>query len=249
MNDWTNPMDSTLPLVEKIRLVVDELTLNHEDHQWQDQLTDTGKPNGRALVKLPREALITQIRAAIYGDLGKTHGGHLLARERNLMDLGAFTLYEDITGRIEGHYRYLIGARPVDPPETALRQWFIAFNNNFRRGDYPDLIMHRTLTELRSWSRRISTYFDPPRVKDLLGPCPIETCGATEVGAEDEAKQPALYVTYRSDEEPIVRCRNCGTYWEGRFALYNLGRHLGATSDEDALREMGLDVDAFRSAA
>lgn len=234
-----------LPLIELIRREVDELTLNHQDTHWQDALDENGRAKGRKVIHLPRLPLIAQIRAGIYGDTGKTHGGHNLASQRGLMDLGAFELYEDITGRIDASFKYLTGQRPRETAEATLRAWFVAYQNEYRKNLYPEATVKQQLSELRAWSRRIRAHFDPPRQKELAGPCPAldaegKECAQSEYVGLDGSKHTALFVQYRNDESPEARCRCCGARWEGTLTLLNLGYYLGANVDHDTLRQMGV---------
>lgn len=234
-----------IPIIELIRRQVDELTLNHNDTHWQDAVDEKGRPSGRNVVHLPRQPLIAQIRHAIYGDLGKTHGGHNLASQRGLMDLGAFEIYEDVTGRIDAAFKYLTGQRPRETAEATLRAWFVAYRNEYRKNVYPEAAVKEQLRELRAWSSRIRHHFDPPRQKELAGPCPAEdaegnVCGQFEYVGLDGGKHTALFVQYRQDETPEARCRCCGARWEGTLTLLNLGYYLGANVDHDALRQMGV---------
>jgi len=220
---------------------VDLLTLDHFDTEWQDELNEKGERTDRHIRRLPRLALLEELREAIWGDTGRTHGGHQLPQERSALDLNAFTLYEDITGRIASHYHFVTNEAQKATPQATLRAWYLAVMNKRSRGDLDDLALIRLQREVNSWVTRITSMFDPHRIKDLAGACPTVGCDKTHWFAPDtNARSTALFVQFRENEAPVVKCRCCGAAWKGEQTLLEMGRYLGATIDEDALREMGV---------
>lgn len=217
--------------IERIYKVVNQLSQNHTER------VDTGD----SLISVDRDPLLAQIRQAMYGDLGKTEGGRsAAAQERSVLDIGAFTIYEDITGRIEAFHQQLTGKPKRPTPEETLRAWFVAYDSNYRGGKYTDAQVRRVLGQLLRFAGRIRGHFDQPRVKELAGACPVETCGLAFTKAENGATQSALYATYKRGEQPAVRCRGCGSEWVGERTLLELGYYLGANVDEETLRDMGV---------
>lgn len=217
--------------IERIYVVMNELSRPYMERVF------TGSTN----VLLDREPLLEQLRVGMYGDMGKTESGKsAAAQERSVLDITAFTMYEDITGRIEAYHRHLTGKPKRDLPEDTLRAWYVAFDSNYRAGKYTDGQMLRTLRQLEQFAARIKAHFDPPRVKEIAGACPNDGCGIAEVNAPDGSRQTALYAAYKNGIEPSVKCRACGAERFGERTLLELGYHLGATVDEDTLREMGV---------
>lgn len=231
MSDNTiEPEDST---IERIRKMVNDLSETHTVRE----------PSGKFTLLIEREPLIEQIRRAMYGDLGRTEAGKsAAAQERSVLDVTAFTIYEDITGRIEAYHHMLTKKPKRESPEATLRSWYVAFRSNHDAGKYSEEALQRTLKQLRQFAGRIKGHFDQPRNKEIEGACPLEQCGvATHTGPQG-AKQTALYAIYSEGKQPSVKCRNCGAEWTGEQTLLELGRYLGANVDEETLREMGVIV-------
>lgn len=230
MSDVIQDKDST---IERIYKVVNQLSQHHTERVQA----------GHTLISVDREPLLSQIRQAMYGDLGKTEGGRsAAAQERSVLDITAFTLYEDISGRIESFHNHLTRKPKRATPEETLRAWYVAFDSNYRAGKYSDAQMRKVLQQLMRFAGRIRGHFDQPRIKELAGACPVETCGLAFTKSENGSAQSALYATYKNGEQPVVKCRGCGAEWVGERTLLELGYYLGATVDEDTLREMGVIV-------
>lgn len=226
----TNTNDSRTP-IERIYAVMDRLSAKHTEQIW----------NGETILSVKRDPLLQQIRSAMYGDLGRTESGKsAAAQERSVLDVAAFTIYEDITGRIEAFHQYLTKQPKRETPEETLRAWYVAFDSQFRAGKYTEQQVLRTLSQLNKFASRISGHFDQPRVKEIAGPCP--QCTAAHFKDTQGANQTSLYASYKAGEQPYVRCRGCGAEWTGERTLLELGYHLGAQVDEDTLREMGVIV-------
>jgi len=187
-----------------------------------------------------QDALLGQIRDAMYGDLGRTSSGRSSGADRSILVLEAFSLYEDITGRVEGWHRKLTGERKRATAEETLRAWYRAFNAG---ENTPDRVEHAVL-ELTRFADRIRQFFDAPRTKEIIGACPVEECGYEYSINGEGITSTALYAVYREGDEPYVECRRCGAVWSGNSTLLQLGRYLGATVNEDELRELGVALEA-----
>lgn len=187
-----------------------------------------------------QDALLAQIRDAMYGDLGRTSSGRSSGADRSILVLEAFTLYEDIAGRVEGWHRKLTGERKRATVEDTLRAWYVAFN---AKENEPHRVEH-AVVELRRFADRIRGFFDAPRTKEISGACPVDECGYEYALSADGAMQTALFAVYREGDDPYVECRRCGAVWSGDSTLLQLGRYLGATVNEDELRELGVALDA-----
>jgi len=224
-------MNADQEVLEKIHSTVLVLAEKHTDHVWTG---DTIRP-------LERAPLMADLRRAISGDMGRSvSGSSSNPQTRSVLDLGAFTLYEDISGRIEAFHKALTGSRPRETPEATLRAWYVAYRAFFMSGKYTAVQTVRVRNQLGTFVHRIQTYLDPPRVKELSGACPIDGCGMEHYKSPAGATQTALYASYKTGEEPFAKCRACGSEWVGTGPLVVLGRHIGATLDESALREMGV---------
>ena len=217
--------------VERIRQLVNRLAKPHEEKIWA----------GETIVSLPRDPLLADLRRAVQGDLGKSDAGRSVdPAARSILDLDAFELYEDISGRIASFYKAMTGNKPRDTPEESLTGWFVVFRAFHMSGRYTEQQTGRIESQLKRFVGRITAYLDPPRVKEITGPCPMEPCRAEHVPTPAGGTATALYASYRKDEQPVVRCRACGSEWVGERALLEIGYHIGATVDSEALREMGV---------
>lgn len=219
--------------LERIRKLVDVLSTDHVEHVWA----------GESIVAVERGALLTELRGGIHGEIGRTEPGRgQAAHERLGLNLQAFELYEDITGRIESFHKAVTGNRRRATPEETLRAWYVSYRAFFMSGHFQEGHARRVIRQLEGFVKRIRDHFDPPRVKELTGACPAEGCGLEVTKSASGATQSALYVAYRADERASVRCRACGSEWAGERTLLELGYYLRANVDEAALREMGVIV-------
>lgn len=218
--------------VERIRRLVERLAKPHEQQIWA----------GESIVSLPRDPLLLELRRAVQSNLGGTTSGRTDPAARSLINIGAFEMYEDISGRINSLYNAMTGNKPRETPEESLSGWFVVFRAFHMSGRYTDQQTARIESQLKRFISRIHTLLDPPRVKEITGACPVAECRAEHVKTEAGSPGAALYASYRKDEQPVVRCRACGTEWVGERALLEIGYHIGATVDSEALREMGVIV-------
>lgn len=220
-----------LTALERIRRLVDSLTKDREERVW----------TGDTLTQVLRSPLIEDLRLAIHGDLGSSGGGRsALAHMRSVIDVNAFEMYEDITGRIDSFYNALTGKPPRETAEETLQAWYVAYRAFSMSGKYTDAQENRVEAQLKRFIHRIEAYLDPPRVKEIEGECPVETCGKANVKSKEGGAQTALYAAYRTGEEPYLKCRACGAEWVGERLLLEMGYYLKATVDEEALRGMGV---------
>lgn len=196
--------------------------------------------DGERYRHVKQDPLLQQIRDAMYGDLGRTSSGRSSGADRSILVLEAFTIYEDIAGRIEGWHRKITGERKRGTAEDTLRAWYAAFN---AKQNEPHRVEH-AIVELRRYADRIKGFFDAPRIKEIEGACPIEECGYQYSLNEEGAMSTALFAAYKEGEDPYVKCRRCEAVWTGNRTLIQLGRYLGATVNEDELRELGVALES-----
>lgn len=217
---------------------VDALTKPIADPVWQDELDARGRAKGRRLAMVNRAPRLVQLRQAIASSTGQTHAGHSDAAARaGGLNLAAFTLYEDIDGRIRAAWAE-VGDRSKDDPEILLRRWFVHTKNLHVSGQLSDSAVMSWRAAINGWVRNIDSMFNPEVVKELKGPCP--NCEAERFKDRDGVEKSALYLHYSEANEPEAVCRTCGWAETGPRRLLELGYHLGAVVDEDTLREMGV---------
>jgi hypothetical protein len=178
--------------------------------------------------------LLAQLRTAFHSSLGKTHDGHSAAFERSVMNLEAFTIYEDLDGKIAALWLMATETgRLRGSPEANLQGWYLAFSAAWGFGEVTNAQVLLALTRLNGYVRRIEDLFDPPMVWEILAPCP--DCRTRHfVGSGVQTS--ALYVSYRRGSELVGSCRACHATWSGDAQLVGLAKAIGATIDVDALR-------------
>jgi len=157
---------------------------------------------------------------------------------RNLLNLEAHMLREHIDGTVRAWLRELSKARAEVELKSAVTQLAGVLNAHHAAGTMPDSEWERISRFFPRWCDRIWQLFDPPVVKELAGACP--SCTETTFTSLDGSKTTALIAYYWKGIRPEAKCQRCGEHWEGERSLLELGYHLGATVDEDALKEMGV---------
>lgn len=231
MND--NPLTGLLE-------AIDRLTLPIKDPVWQDQWDSVrNKVTGRQVVTVHRDPLIVQLRKAITSSTSTpsnpvSGGGAMMGG----LNMAAFALYDAIDGRIRAAWGELREPQSKAPTEAILRKWYSRIRNLFESGQVPDSFILEWARITRGWVRQIEGMFHPEIVKELIGSCP--SCETAKVANSDGEQQSALYLHYSTDNLPEAVCRMCGWNVSGNRGLLELGYHLGAEADEDALREMGV---------
>lgn len=221
---------------------IDRLTLPIKDPVWQDVWdSEKNRVTGREVSIVNRDALLVQLRKAISSSISTptnpvSGGGEMMGG----LNLAAFALYEAVDGRIRAAWGDLRQPQSKALTEAILRKWFVHVRNLFESGQVPDSFVYEWLRITRGWVRQIEGMFNPEVVKELVGPCP--QCEATRVSNREGEEQSALYLHYSSENNPEAMCRLCGWNVSGERGLLELGYHLGATVDEEALKDMGVIV-------
>lgn len=191
-------------------------------------------------------ALLTQLRAAVFGDVGGTKQGASSGAPIPL-NVGAFQLWEDLTGQIAAQFNGATDMRPSPSPAVNLLGWWAAFSAAAYRTDripssdeLPLLAREVASERLEGWAKRIRDHFVAPIVKELVFECPA--CGARRVTVgegETAVERFALEVTIPKTEDLFVTCLKCHTQWVGNVEVINLGRRSGLPIDVDAIRVSG----------
>lgn len=183
------------------------------------------------------DPLLDSLRAAIGSSLGKTSAGASADNARNALNLKAFDLWELIDGIVRSMGQRL-GVQRSDDLKQVLRRVYVKV-----------AAMNQDATEPREfkrlvcgWVASINDMFDPPVVKELIADCPMPGCGERYWKNDSGDLESAMIAYYRPDSQPEAKCRCCGAMWSGERALLNLGYSIGATADEEALREMGVHL-------
>lgn len=157
---------------------------------------------------------------------------------RNLINLEAHGLREHIDGTVRAWVRELSKQRPESELKDTLGQLAGILNAHHAAHTITDTEHERISAFFPRWCERIWSLFDPPTVKDLIGACP--NCSETKYTALDGSKASALIAYFWKGIRPEAKCQSCGFHWSGERELLELGYHIGATQDEEALRDMGV---------
>lgn len=204
---------------------------------WSDVLSPKESGNG-TYRPIDYPPLLDMLREAIGSSLGKTQSGKSADAERSLLNLQAFQLWEHIDGSVRAWIQELSKSRPPADLKPALN-YLAGLLKALHASNQIDPIKHAHITAMIvRWRTQIWEMFDPPVVKELSGPCP--SCSETVYLALDGAKSTALVAYYWKGIRPAAKCQRCGEQWTGERALLELGYHIGATVDEEVLREMGV---------
>lgn len=184
------------------------------------------------------QALLGQLREAVWGNAGKTMRG-ARSVDRTPLVVDAFTLWEDIAGQVEAMFHGATEQRPNRAPEVNLLAWWAVFSAATERGDTTETMHEVALERLDGFATRIRGYFDRPTEIDLDISCP--SCGMRRITTgegEEEVENFAIAVLVRAGDEIVAFCRNpaCRDKWIGDTEVIHLGRTAGITLDVDAIR-------------
>ena len=211
--------------------------VNALTRQWSDVLTPKESSTG-TYMPIDYPPLLDMLEEAKRSSTGKTQSGKSPDAERSLLNLQAFALYEHIDGSTRAWLRDL----STIPAKANLKDALIQLagllqalhaSHQIKEQRYAHIV-----AQFARWRSQIWQIFEPPTVKELLGKCP--NCDETAYYNLEGGKGSALIAFYYRGLQPQARCQRCGEAWVGERELLDLGFHLGATMDEDVLREMGV---------
>ena len=204
---------------------------------WVDVvITGTGKSKGYARIDHP--ALLDMLAAAKRSSLesgGASSGGGLA--ERAPANVAALVTWNHIDTATRRSIRTLSKGRIEPDLKAAMLQLHGMARAAHASGGIAAHDYLRVMRDFPRWASRIWEMFDPPRVKNLNGPCP--QCEAVIYVNAEKASTSALIAYYWKGLEAEARCQVCGVTWRGVKELLNLGYSIKANVDEDTLREMG----------
>ena len=206
-------------------------------HPWSDVLTPKESGTG-TYQPIDYPPLLDMLKQAIGSSTGKTQSGKSPDAERSLLNLQAFALYEHIDGTTRAWLREL----STVPAKANLKEALTQLAGLLQALHASNQIKEQRYTHIAAqfgrWRKQIWEMFDPPTVKDLIGKCP--NCDEAAYYNLEGGKSTALIAYYWRGVEPQAKCQRCGEAWAGERQLLELGFHLGATMDEETLREMGV---------
>ena len=206
---------------------IDKLTL-----PWTDVQNVDGK-----YTAVEHEPMLDMLHTAIGSSMGRTESGRSEADARNVLNVRAFTLWERIDGQARAWLLEIHAPAPRDLKAAvrALKDRVNALwaDNNIRENQY---LRFGSMTA--QWVEDIWAVFDPPVEKEIVGACP--SCGERDHFGSEGERSAAIIAFYWRGVSPAAQCRRCQREWNGEKALLELGYHIGATVDEEALRDMGV---------
>ena len=202
---------------------LDALTKPQLVAQWQ------GEGKGRRIFQRTDPPLLDWLLSAVASDASGGHGGGKQARERTPIDVGAFTLYEDIDGRARAWMMEAGGkAGKLLRPTQILRSWYVLWNAS----NPSDGMRDAYASILESWTERIKDILDPPKKIEITAPCPV--CGQEWVniglrlpnGQDDPDDLERVRVLNAVERENIYEsyamCRACKRVWKGTGEMRQL---------------------------
>lgn len=168
-------------------------------------------------------SLLEQLGAAVGASTGGSgsNGSSSIASERSAFNASAFALYEDITGRIATLYHQATERTPTPDPQKNLIDWLREFHNADTRGEITDKQRRTARTRLAHFVERVTDFFDPPTVKEIIGKCP--ECGERYWPIDREGTRIAtLYIAVTPGRELRAICHWCAESWTGSDELEDL---------------------------
>lgn len=219
--------------VEALLSTVDRLT---KETSWEiKQETETGTKS----TKVEQGPLIDLLKAAITSTQG-AHLGSSLPNQRSVIDGDALTKYEQLSSDIMGLYRSITSALPFMDPKQTLRQWFIAYTNEFRAGKVHEDAVWEQVTKLDVWVSTINEKLNPATTLDVTAPCPAcEKKWATNKEGESVL---AVQISYRPAppwsrdalSNSSATCRACHKVWKGGNSLRGLRYEIDEAAERHA---------------
>ena len=206
--------------INDLRDAMNALTKPIRSAIWQDELDRGGQHIGQKLIRHVDQPLLYQLRDAISNNLGAGGGGGKAAHERTPFDVAAFTMYEDIDGRVKSWALDAGMTASGLPVEDVLRSWFPVWTVKV----IPDELVDRHTAILVRWAVGINDLLEPPTKQELTAACPL--CGqmwATVGKGEETESVRALWAVWRENrDESYGLCRACNHRWQGVSAMRQL---------------------------
>lgn len=174
---------------------------------------------------------------------GKTVGGVSMPSQRNVVDVKALDLLmgvEDVVGAWLFEWNTPLG-KGQDSLTVRVRVFAKLLEVRWASGGVTEQAYNHLTGTLIRWAGQIWDLVEPPLQVPLRdASCP--ECGRAKWVNENEEVTDALLVSYRDGGEVQAECRwnSCTFLASGDRALLELGYHVGATVDEDTLRDMGV---------
>lgn len=209
---------------------------------WNEIIT---RDSGKWEATDPLDPLLVTLDELVASNSGAGIGGSL-SSTRNLVNMSAFKLREKIheyANRWEPATGVKISRKL--PLRASIQHAVTRAELLYQSGQMLEEHYSLMISDCDRWKREIHDLIDPPRVKEISAPCPrCETAFVLSQNEDDggDIREPALTISYRSGSRAPAnaRCGYCGAQWTGEDELKILAGLVGANTDYDTLREMGL---------
>lgn len=210
--------------------------INDLTRPWTDVLTPKESGTGK-YQPIDYPPLLDMLNEAKSSTSGQSGASRSLQGERNILNLTAFSLWEHIDGTTRAWWQELSKSRCPSELKEALTKLAGVLEAAHATGQVKESQYAHIQEMFPRWRKKVWELFDPPVIKELKGECP--NCSES-VHIDGEGKRgPALVAFYWKGIHPEAKCQCCGEHWVGEAQLISLGKVLGATQDEEALKEMG----------
>jgi hypothetical protein len=204
------------------------------------------------LVLTPREAgeyraqdfppLLDMLAGLVTPNSGRTRGGVNDPSTRSVVDVKALDLLvgiQDVVGAwsVEFRVQGFTGLSLV----TQTARVAAAIDTAWRTGQLLEHDYTRRLNMFDRWAAQVWDLVEPPLTVPLReATCP--ECGRSKWANENDEWVDNLLVSFRDGGDVQAECRwvSCTFLAVGPRALRDLGFHVGATVDDDTLKEMGV---------
>ena len=232
-----NSTDHELTATERMLNALDALSKPQHIAQWQ------GEGEERKIFKRTDPPLLDWLHDAIVSNMGGSGGGRQ-ARERTPMAVGAFTLYEDIDGRVRS-WMVEEGAKPGKDltPTQILRSWYTLWVGH----NPTDHLRDAYSNIMEGWADAIRDQLDPPKKIEITAPCPICRQEWINIGLKladgsddpDDVERVRVLVAVERENinESYAMCRACEKVWLG---VLNMRWLRIAIDDAEAAKVEGL---------
>ena len=208
-------------------------------HPWTDVIRTDDVKNPYKPVE--HEPLLVMLRKAVRASTGRTSAGRSDDSARSILNLQAFTLWEQITGDVRGWTRRFVRDNPNPLLGYAISNLASHVDALWNTSQITESEYLYLIRRMKNFRHQIWDLFNVPVEKEL-GVCP--ECEQGKIINQEGIMQTALVAYYRHGYDPVARCRSCGYSWQGEAQLVILGKRIGAEMDLEALAEMGVHVEA-----
>jgi len=175
------------------------------------------------------DALLVQLEQAVSSTLNSGSGSGGAAWERNVLDSNAMYTAAIIRAAI-GDWCRGVGIMGRRSAIDGLRAWWA--HRQSVNADERAASDAFYLGQLRKWADQIRSMVNPPKVIEIVAPCPV--CGqGTFTNEQGEIIRNPLQLTYRPNSGSIwadakAVCRACSEVWDNEWRLRGLRHDIDA---------------------